>query len=125
MHKACAAACPSICGMVSDQGEKTFSSYFLDLLIKIGKDVRTVKKKCCKIRRRKSDCENGESKGKKNGHVAEHELQAHQVGGGTGRETGYKETALEWNPSSSFQKRHFSETCKKTKIKLANITLLF
>lgn len=52
---------------------------------------------------------NGESKGKKNGHVAESELQAHQVGRGTVKEGDYKETALQWNPSS-FQKRHFSET---------------
>lgn len=44
MQKAYAAGCPSICGMVSDQGEKTFSSYFFDLMINIGKDVRTVKK---------------------------------------------------------------------------------
>lgn len=88
MQKAYAAGCPSICGMVSDQGEKCFSPYFLDLMTKIGKDVTTVKINfAAKSGGGKKTRKTGNRRGKKNGPVPETELQAHQVWG-LGRERG-------------------------------------
>lgn len=61
-QKAYAVGCPSICEMVSVQGEKSFSPYFLALKIMIGKDVTIVKTIAAKSGWGKLTMKNWESK---------------------------------------------------------------
>ena len=102
--RAYAAGCPSICGMVSDQGEKRFSSYILELKIKIGRMLELPDFSFgCQIRRRENDYENWENLG----------AQAGRGGSDGGRERGLERYSSEVESKlQRFQKRHFPETCK-------------
>lgn len=90
LQKAYAVGCPSTCGMVSVQGEESFSPCFLALKIKIGRDMTTVKKILLQNQDEGNWAWKTENqRNKKNGQVAEGEVQAHHVlGDGGGEEWG-------------------------------------
>lgn len=103
--RAYAAGCPSICGMVSDQGEKRFSPYILDLKIKIGRMLQLQEFSFGrKIRRRENDYENWENLAG---------CRVRRGGSADGRERGLERDSSEVESKlQRFQKRHFPETCK-------------